>query len=133
MWACRLPAWPSGYASSRIPAFCGAIGIDLDAVALGYPLTAIVRIRQLPGQLRKVEALIRATPEFIECDMVTGDDCFVARAVLREIGDLERIMAPLADYAETNTAIVKSNTVRRRPPPFLAIAVAKAARRDKPD
>src|SRR3546814_14251115 len=32
--------------------------LDVDPVALGYTLTAIVRIRPLPGQLRQVEKLI---------------------------------------------------------------------------
>src|SRR3546814_3100798 len=37
--------------------------LDVDPVALGYTLTAIVRIRPLPGQLRKVEKLIAAIGE----------------------------------------------------------------------
>src|SRR3546814_7908447 len=40
--------------------------LDVDPVALGYTLTAIVRIRPLPGQLRKVEKLIAAIGEFVE-------------------------------------------------------------------
>src|SRR4051812_24789177 len=54
-----------------------AFTIDIDPAALGYPLQAIVRIRPLPGQLHVVERLIQETPEFVECDKVTGDDCFI--------------------------------------------------------
>ena len=93
--------------------------VEIDPVALGYSMTAIVRIRQLPGQLKKVEALIREIPEFIECDMVTGEDCFIARLLLKEISDLEPIMARISEHAETNTAIVKSTPVKRRIPPLL--------------
>ncbi|WP_428718897.1 Lrp/AsnC family transcriptional regulator [Undibacterium curvum] len=92
--------------------------VEIDPVVLGYGLTAIVRIRQLPGQLQKVEALIREIPEFIECDKVTGEDCFIARLLLQDIGDLEPIMARISEYAETNTAIVKSTPVKRRLPPL---------------
>jgi Lrp/AsnC family leucine-responsive transcriptional regulator len=92
--------------------------VEIDPAALGYGLTAIVRIRQLPGQLQKVEALIREIPEFVECDKVTGEDCFIARLLLQDIGDLEPIMARISEHAETNTAIVKSTPVKRRLPPL---------------
>ncbi|TIW69150.1 MAG: winged helix-turn-helix transcriptional regulator, partial [Mesorhizobium sp.] len=55
-----------------------AFTIEVDPEALGYPLQAIVRIRPLPGKLHIVQKLIEETPEFGECDKVTGDDCFVA-------------------------------------------------------
>ncbi len=92
--------------------------VELDPAALGYGLTAIVRIRPLPGQLRKVEALIVAIEAFIECDKVTGDDCFVARLVLRSIAELDGILERITAYAETNTAIVKTSPIKRRLPPL---------------
>ncbi len=94
--------------------------VELDPAALGYGLTAIVRIRPLPGQLRKVEALIVAIDAFVECDKVTGDDCFVARLVLRSISELDGILERITAYAETNTAIVKTSPIKRRLPPLAA-------------
>lgn len=95
-----------------------AYTLDVDPVALGYTLQAIVRIRPLPGQLRHVEGLINEIPEFVECDKVTGDDCFIARVVLRSISHLDGILERVTEFAETNTAIVKAHTVRRRLPPL---------------
>jgi len=92
--------------------------LDLDPVALGYTLTAIARIRPLPGQLRRVEKLIADIGEVVECDKVTGDDCFIARLVLKSIGQLDGILDRITEYAETNTAIVKGSPVRRRLPPL---------------
>jgi len=92
--------------------------LDVDPVALGYTLTAIVRIRPLPGQLRKVEKLIAGIGEFVECDKVTGDDCFIARLLLKSIAQLDGVLDRITEYAETNTAIVKSSPVRRRLPPL---------------
>ncbi len=92
--------------------------VDIDPVALGYPLAAIVRIRPLPGQLRKVEELIDDIPQFVECDKVTGDDCFIARLLLRSIAELDAILEKITECAETNTAIVKRQPVRRRLPPL---------------
>ncbi|CAB3718759.1 HTH-type transcriptional regulator lrpC [Achromobacter denitrificans] len=95
-----------------------AYTLNVDPVALGYSLEAIVRIRPLPGQLRHVEGLIQEIPEFVECDKVTGDDCFIARVVLRSISHLDGILERVTEFAETNTAIVKAHTVRRRLPPL---------------
>ncbi|WP_256988452.1 Lrp/AsnC family transcriptional regulator [Bordetella genomosp. 9] len=92
--------------------------VDVDSEALGYALQAIVRVRPMPGQLRHVEALLKEIPEFIECDKVTGEDCFVARVVLRSITQLDQILDRVTEYAETNTAIIKDATLRRRLPPL---------------
>lgn len=95
-----------------------AFTIDLDPRALGYTLQAIVRIRPLPGKLHIVQQLIEDIPEFGECDKVTGDDCFVARLYVRSIDELDGILDRIADKAETNTAIVKAQPIRRRSPPL---------------
>jgi Lrp/AsnC family transcriptional regulator, leucine-responsive regulatory protein len=92
--------------------------VELDPQALGYPLQAIVRIRPLPGKLHIVQKLIEEIPEFCECDKVTGDDCFIARLFVRSIAQLDQILDRIADRAETSTAIVKSQPIRRRPPPI---------------
>lgn len=95
-----------------------AFTIDIDPAAIGYPLQAIVRVRPLPGQLHVVERIIQETPEFIECDKVTGDDCFIARLVVRSMGELDGILDKVAEKAETNTSMIKSTPVKRRLPPL---------------
>lgn len=92
--------------------------VEIDPGALGYMLQAIVRIRPLPGKLHIVQQLIEAIPEFAECDKVTGDDCFIARLHVRSIEQLDSILDGIADKAETSTAIVKSQPIRRRCPPL---------------
>jgi Lrp/AsnC family leucine-responsive transcriptional regulator len=91
--------------------------IELDPKALGYTLTAIVRIRPLPGQLHAVERLLIESPEVVECDKVTGEDCFVARYLLRSIEELDPILERIAQRAQTSTSIVKTSPVKRRQPP----------------
>jgi Lrp/AsnC family leucine-responsive transcriptional regulator len=92
--------------------------LSVEPRALGYPMQAMVRIRPLPGKLQAVQALIEAIPEFAECDKVTGDDCFIGRLYLRSIEHLDHILAGITEFAETNTAIVKSQPVGRRLPPL---------------
>ncbi len=92
---------------------------EVDLKALGYSLQAIVRIRPLPGKLHIVQQLIQDIPEFCECDKVTGEDCFVARLAVPSIEDLDGILDKISDKAETSTSIVKSQPIRRRPPPLV--------------
>jgi Lrp/AsnC family leucine-responsive transcriptional regulator len=95
-----------------------AFTIDIDPAAVGYPLQAIVRVRPLPGQLHVVQRIIEETPEFVECDKVTGDDCFVARLVVRSMVQLDAILDKVAEKAETSTSMVKASPVKRRLPPL---------------
>jgi Lrp/AsnC family leucine-responsive transcriptional regulator len=93
--------------------------VDIDPKVLGYSLQAIVRIRPLPGKLHIVQQMIQEIPEFCECDKVTGEDCFIARLAVPSIEQLDGILDKIADKAETSTSIVKSQPIRRRPPPLV--------------
>ncbi|HTO31165.1 MAG TPA: Lrp/AsnC family transcriptional regulator [Pararhizobium sp.] len=93
--------------------------VGINPVALGYALQAVVRVRPMPGMLHIVEKLIQETPEFVECDKVTGDDCFIAKLLVRDMEQLDTILDKVAERAQTNTSIVKSTPVKRRLPPLL--------------
>lgn len=86
--------------------------------ALGYGLAAHIRIRPMPGALKTVAALLDAIPAIVECDRITGEDCFVARAHVRTVEELEALIDRLLPHAVTNTAIVQSSPVKRRLPPL---------------
>lgn len=92
--------------------------LDVDARALGYQIRALVRIRPLPGKLHVVEKLIQDTPQFIECDKITGDDPFLARLVVHSIEEMDDVLEALSDYAVTSTAVIKGTSVARRLPPL---------------
>ena len=96
-----------------------AFTVELDLKKTGYNLQAIVRAKPLPGQLHLVERILQDMPECIECDKVTGEDCFIARICLRSIDVLDELLSPLKDRAETNTSIIHATPVRRRTPPIL--------------
>jgi Lrp/AsnC family transcriptional regulator, leucine-responsive regulatory protein len=92
--------------------------VKINAAALGLPLAAWLRIRPIPGQLQNVARILQALPEIVECDRITGEDCFIARAHLRSVGDLERLIDEIIPYAMTNTSIIQSSPVERRLPPI---------------
>jgi len=88
--------------------------VQVDPRALGYSLGVQIRIRPAPRQLTAVADLARDTPEVIECHRVTGDDCYVMTAYVRDVEHLETIIDQLAAYGQTTTAVMQSSPVPRR-------------------
>lgn len=95
-----------------------AFTLRLDPVALGLPIGAYIRIRPAMGELSRVASLLANIPEIIECDRITGEDCFIAKVQVSQIEQLERVIDQLLPYAQTNTSIIQSSPVPRRQPPF---------------
>ena len=87
---------------------------EVDPAALGYTLSAVIRIRPAPRQLPKVAELARSTPEVVECHRITGEDCFIMRAHLRDVHHLEEVIDQFVVYGQTTTSIVQSSPVPRR-------------------
>jgi Lrp/AsnC family transcriptional regulator, leucine-responsive regulatory protein len=88
---------------------------EVDPRRLGYALGVIIRCRPAPRQLAVVAELARQTPEVVECHRVTGDDCYVMTAYVRDVEHLEEIIDRFADCGQTTTAIMQSSPVARRP------------------
>jgi Lrp/AsnC family transcriptional regulator, leucine-responsive regulatory protein len=88
----------------------------VDPAALGLSLAAYIRIRPLPGLLGKVAEVLLGLSAIVECDRVTGEDCFVAKAHVRSVAELEALIDEIIPYAMTNTSIIQSSPVRPRLP-----------------
>ncbi|WP_247646226.1 Lrp/AsnC family transcriptional regulator [Labrenzia sp. VG12] len=99
--------------------FVDGFGARIDLRSLGYTVQALVRIKPRSGQLHAVERMIEDQPRFTSCDRVTGEDCYVARLVLVDVAELDDILLPFHDRAETHTSIVKSSIFEQRLPPLL--------------
>ncbi|AGB81670.1 HTH-type transcriptional regulator lrpC [Serratia rubidaea] len=92
--------------------------LNVNLQALGYGFQSLVRLKPLPGMLKKVEQMVAAIPEVVECDKVTGEDCFIIRLAARSLEQLDQILDRLAEQAQSNTSIVKTTPVKRRLPPL---------------
>jgi Lrp/AsnC family leucine-responsive transcriptional regulator len=86
----------------------------VDPAALGYPLSAIIRVRPAPRQIHKVAELVRSIPEVVECHRITGEDCFLVRAHVRSVTHLEEIIDQLVTFGQTTTSIIQSSPVPPR-------------------
>lgn len=86
--------------------------------ALGLPIAAWLRIRPIPGELHRVADILRGLPEIVECDRITGEDCFIARAHVQSVAHLEMLIDEVISHAMTNTSIIQSSPVERRLPPI---------------
>jgi Lrp/AsnC family leucine-responsive transcriptional regulator len=91
---------------------------ELDPRALGFAVSAVVRIRPAPGQLQRIPEIARETPEVAECHRITGDDCYLLRLHLRSIDDLEDVLDQFTPYGLTTTSIIHSTPVPQRGPPL---------------
>jgi Lrp/AsnC family leucine-responsive transcriptional regulator len=87
---------------------------DVDPRALGYALSAIVRVRPAPRQLQKVAELARATAEVVECHRITGEDCFFLKAHVRDVEHLEDVIDRFTVFGQTTTSVMQTSPVPLR-------------------
>ncbi len=91
---------------------------NVSAEAIGLPIAVWLRVRPVPGEMQRVAEIIQSIPEITQCDRITGEDCFLARASLASIAEMERIIDMIVPYAMTNTSIIQSSPVEQRLPPL---------------
>jgi Lrp/AsnC family transcriptional regulator, leucine-responsive regulatory protein len=92
--------------------------LDLNPAALGLPIALYIRIRPNPGQLPRIAELAQQIPEVVECHRVTGEDCFIVKAHIPAIEQLDRLLDSFLFYGSTTTSIIQSSPVLLRPPPL---------------
>ena len=93
---------------------------EVNPRALGLSLTAVIRIRPAPGQLKNVAELAQRTPEVVECQRITGEDCYIMRAHLRDVEHLEEVIDHFVALGQTTTSIAQSSPVPARGVPLGA-------------
>ena len=91
---------------------------EIDPRALGYQLTAIVRIKPAAGRLPRIPELALEVPQVVECHRITGEDCFYLKVYLRSIDELSGLLDQFLVYGETTTSIVNSTPIPLRDPPL---------------
>src|SRR4051794_13368962 len=87
---------------------------DIDPRALGYALSAVIRVRPAPRQIAEVARRAQEAPEAVGGDRITGDDCFVLRAHVRDVEHLEEVIDRFTLFGQPTTSIVQSSPVPAR-------------------
>jgi Lrp/AsnC family leucine-responsive transcriptional regulator len=88
--------------------------VTVDPEALGYTVTAFVRLAYPSGNYKPFHDLVGTTPEIVEAHHVTGADCFIIKVLARSMRDLERITGRLATLGGITTSVVYSSPVPSR-------------------
>jgi Lrp/AsnC family transcriptional regulator, leucine-responsive regulatory protein len=92
--------------------------LELEPAALGFPVSAYVRIRPGPGQLRRIAELAAQIPEVTECYRITGEDCFLMRVHARAVDQFESVLDRFLLYGQTTSSIVQTVPVPPRSLPL---------------
>lgn len=90
--------------------------IAVDPTVFGLGISAHVRMRAMPGELKRLAQMLIDTPEVVEADRVTGEDCFLVKVVVSDVQELETVIDRFQPFSSTDTAIIQSSTVVRRLP-----------------
>lgn len=64
--------------------------------------------------MKDMIAAIEATPQIVKCDRVSGDDCFVALAHVRDVTEMEAVIDRLVPFGATNSSVIQSATITER-------------------
>lgn len=92
--------------------------LGLSAKALGWPITAFIRVRPMAGQLPRIIELAESIPQVVECHRITGEDCFILKVHLDALENMDQILDRFLAYGQTTTSIVQSTPVPLRTPPL---------------
>lgn len=87
---------------------------ELDLQKIGRPILAFIRVRFSGGKYDAFERLVKRSSDILECHHITGEDCFIIKAAVVTMSDLERLTSSLAHFGATATSIVYSTVVERR-------------------
>lgn len=92
---------------------------DVNVEKLGRPLAVIIRLAGNHGGCTDargciLDAFIQRTPEILQCDHVTGEDCYVIKAAVNSTQHLESLLSRLAVHGKTTTSMILSSPVTYR-------------------
>ncbi|MCY9786646.1 Lrp/AsnC family transcriptional regulator [Nocardiopsis sp. EMB25] len=88
----------------------------VDPERLGFSVLAFVRLRYPVGNRGPYHDLLATTPEITEAHHVTGEDCYLMKAVARSMRHLEEVVGRIAALGPVTTNVVYSSPVAGRSP-----------------
>jgi Lrp/AsnC family leucine-responsive transcriptional regulator len=100
-------------------------GARLDLHALGLGMTAILRLKTTHEHIRACLRQFAELPSIVEVHRVTGDDCFVLKAIVPSAEALAVVVDAIGRFGAVTTSLV----LRSEPARPIGRALLAAARR----
>lgn len=104
-------------------------GVRVDLKALGLGMMAIIRLKTAHEHIRACLKAFAELPHVVEVHRVTGDDCFVLKAVVPAPEDLAVIVDAIGRFGAVTTSVVLKSEPGRPIGRALMAAAAAAGRR----
>ncbi len=70
------------------------------------------------GKLAKIIEVAEKLPEVVECYRITGEDCFIIKAHLKELDALDQLLDRFLVYGQTTTSLAQSVPIPLRDLPL---------------
>jgi len=87
---------------------------EVSAAKMGLPVLALIRMSVVGDVFAKVAAVVKDSPEVLECHRGTGGDSFTMKVAVRSVQHLESLIDRLTPFGTTSTSVVLSSPVKRR-------------------
>ena len=81
---------------------------------LGFHITAFINLEIIPTQKDEFYPFIKACPNVIECNCVTGDFSMLIKVAFPDTMKLDKFIGKLQKFGRTSTQIVFSTPVENR-------------------
>lgn len=88
---------------------------EIDLHALGYPITAFVRLTCEGSRYRQFLKFLPTLEAVHECHHLTGGDAFLLKVILSSMSELETLIESLLPYGSPTTSMVLSTPLERQP------------------
>ncbi len=89
---------------------------DIDLAAVGIGIVAMVRLKYFGNAHNPFVAYVDDSAQVLECQRVTGEDCYVLQIGATSMPQLQEFVDDLARFGDTTTSVVYSQTLKRRGP-----------------
>lgn len=83
-------------------------GVKLDHKKLGYPVVAFINLEMQPRQKEEFYPFVKACPNVIECNCVTGHYSMLLKVAFPSTEELDGFIGKLQNFGNTETQIVFS-------------------------
>jgi len=93
-----------------IQGYSASINLENIGLPMGVYISAKVRF----GQNENFYELVQNSPEIVECHKLTGNDCLLLRANVRNTRHLDELNSKLSHYGELTTSLILSSVLEGR-------------------